>query len=93
MPLKYKVIYYKRGYFMAIIENNSQSRGFGKWKIFTYNPSVSINSIEGFLVVNKDFHVIFKDEKFSGCLFNVPSQNVAFVINDNLVNNYKIDTK
>ena len=78
---------------MAIIENNSQNRGLGKWKIFTYNPSVSISTIEGVLVVNKDFHVIFKDEKFNGCLFNVPSQNVAFVINEQLVTNFKIEVK
>jgi hypothetical protein len=78
---------------MATIENNSQNRGFGKWKIFTYNPSVSISTIEGMLVVNKDFHVIFKDEKFNGCLFNVPSQNVAFVINEQLVTDFKIEVK
>lgn len=78
---------------MAIIENNSQNRGFGKWRIFTYNPSVSISTFEGILIVNKDFHVVFKDEKLNGCLFNVPSQNVAFVINEHLVNNFKIDNK
>ena len=76
---------------MAVIDNNSQNRGNGKWKIHTYNPPVSINTIEGVLIVNKDFHIIYKDEKMTSCLFNVPSQNVAFVINEALVSNYKID--
>lgn len=76
---------------MAIIDNNSHNRGNGKWKIQTYNPAVSINVIEGILIVNKDFHTIYKDEKLINCLFNVPSQNVAFVINEALVTNYKID--
>jgi hypothetical protein len=76
---------------MAIIDNNSQNRGIGKWKIHTYNPAVSIGTIEGVLIVNKDFHIIYKDEKMTSCLFNVPSQNVAFVVNEALVSNYKID--
>ena len=76
---------------MAVIDNNSQNRGNGKWKIHTYNPAVSIGAIEGVLIVNKDFHIIYKDEKMTSCLFNVPSQNVAFVINEALVSNYKID--
>lgn len=75
---------------MATIENNIQSRGFGKWKIFTYNPSSSIGVLEGYLIVNKDFHVIFKDEKCTNCIFNVPSQNVAFIINENLIKNYEV---
>ena len=78
---------------MAIIDNNSQIRGLGKWKIFTYNPSVSISTIEGILVVSKDFHIIYKDEKMINCVFNVPSQNVAFVINETFASNLKIDVK
>ncbi len=76
---------------MAIIDNNSQNRGYGKWKITTYTPAVSICHIEGTLIVNKDFHIVYKDEKLTQCSFNVPSQNVAFVINENIVNNYKIE--
>ena len=76
---------------MAIIDNNSQNRGLGKWKIQTYNPSVSIGTIEGVLIVNKDFHIIYKDEHMTSCLFNVPSQNGAFVINEAFVANVKID--
>lgn len=76
---------------MALIDNNSQNRGYGKWKITTYNPSVSICFIEGTLIVNKDFHIVYKDEKLTQCSFNVPSQNVAFVINENILNNYKIE--
>jgi hypothetical protein len=70
---------------MAIVDNNSQNRGNGKWKIHTYNPSTSIGPIEGILVVGKDFHIIYKDEKMTICLFNVPSQNVAFAVNENFV--------
>ena len=81
----------KRGYQMAMIDNNSQNRGYGKWKVTTYNPSVSICHIEGMLIVNKDFHIVYKDEKLTQCAFNVPSQNVAFVINENIINNYKIE--
>ena len=75
---------------MAIIDNNSQNRGYGKWKITTYTPAVSICHIEGTLIVNKDFHIIYKDEKMNVCLFNVPSQNVAFVINEAMVSGVKI---
>jgi hypothetical protein len=44
-----------------------------------------IGPIEGYLTVGKDFHIIFKDERNSICLFNVPSQNVAFVLNSKFV--------
>ena len=67
---------------MAIIYNNSQNRGHGKWKIQTYNPSNLIGPIEGSLLVNKDFYTVYKDEKMTICLFNVPSQNVAFAYNE-----------
>lgn len=67
---------------MAIIDNNSQNRGYGKWKIQTYNPCNLIGPIEGSLLVNKDFYTVYKDEKLSVCLFNVPSQNVAFAYNE-----------
>jgi len=66
---------------MATVDNNSQNRGNGKWKIQTYNPSALIGPIEGVLIVNKDFYTIYKDEKMVICLFNVPSQNVAFAYN------------
>ena len=75
---------------MAIIDNNSQNRGMGKWRVHTYNPSIEIGPIEGILVVGKDFHIIFKDEKMNVCLFNVPSQNVAFVINEAMVPGVKV---
>ena len=75
---------------MALVENNSQNRGMGKWKIHTYNPLASVGPIEGVLLVNKDFYIIYKDEKMTQCLFNVPSQNVAFTINENLVQNFQI---
>ena len=67
---------------MAIIDNNSQNRGHGKWKIQTYNPSNLIGPIEGSLLVNKDFYTVYKDEKMTICIFNVPSQNVAFAYNE-----------
>lgn len=67
---------------MALIDNNSQNRGTGKWKIQTYNPSSLLGPIEGVLLVNKDFYTIYKDEKMTICLFNVPSQNVAFAYNE-----------
>ncbi len=76
---------------MAIIDNNSQNRGLGRWRIFIYNPSSSIGTFDGYLIVNKDFHIIYKDEKFLNCIFNVPSQNVAFAINENLSKDYKIE--
>jgi hypothetical protein len=75
---------------MAIIDNNSQNRGHGKWKIQTYNPSNLIGPIEGSLLVNKDFYTVYKDEKMTICLFNVPSQNVAFAYNENHVQNLDI---
>ena len=75
---------------MAAIDNNSQNRGNGKRKIQTYNPSALIGPIEGVLIVNKDFYTIFKDEKMVICLFNVPSQNVAFAYNEIHVQNLDI---
>lgn len=74
---------------MATIDNNSQNRGMGKWKIHTYNPSVLLGAIEGCLVVNKDFYVIYKDEKMNLCLFNSPSQNIAFAYNESFVKDIK----
>lgn len=74
---------------MATIDNNTQNRGFGKWIFFTYNPPISVGDFEGNLVVSKDFHTVFKDN--SNCVFNIPSQNVAFVINLNLKKDYKIE--
>lgn len=67
---------------MAVVDNNSQNRGVGKWKVQTYNPTALIGPIDGVLIVNKDFYTIFKDEKMVNCLFNVPSQNVAFAYNE-----------
>ena len=58
---------------MAVVDNNSQNRGVGKWKVQTYNPTALIGPIDGVLIVNKDFYTIFKDEKMVSCLFNVPS--------------------
>jgi hypothetical protein len=70
---------------MAVVDNNSQNRGVGKWKVQTYNPTALIGPIDGVLIVNKDFYTIFKDEKMVSCLFNVPIQNVAFAYNEFLV--------
>jgi hypothetical protein len=75
---------------MAINDNNSQNRGMGKWKVYTYTPSTEIGPIEGILVVGKDFHIIYRDEKMNVCLFNVPSQNVAFAINEAMVSGVKV---
>lgn len=75
---------------MASIDSNStQSRGFGKWKFYTYNPPICIGTFEGQLNVSKDFHIILKDS--NNCIFNIPSQNVAFVINTNLAKDYIIE--
>ncbi len=76
---------------MAIIDNNSQNRGYGNWKISTYNPAVMLGPFVGHLVVNKDFYIIYKDEKMTSCLFNVPSQNVAYAYNEFLVPVVKIE--
>jgi hypothetical protein len=73
------------GKIMAITDNNSQNRGMGKWKISIYNPSCVLGPFEGCLVVNKDFYIVYRDEKMNACLFNVPSQNVAFAYNENIV--------
>lgn len=53
--------------------------------ITTYNPGKCIGPIEGYLIVGKDFHIVYKDERNTICLFNVPSQNVAFVLNQKFV--------
>lgn len=75
---------------MASIDNNSlQTRGFGKWKFYTYNPPICIGVFEGNLFVSKDFHSVLKDS--NNCIFNVPSQNVAFVINTSLAKDYTIE--
>jgi hypothetical protein len=66
---------------MGIGDNTLQNRGEGNWDIVTYNPGNSIGSFQGILVVGKDFHVVWKDEQMTECVVNVPSQNVAYVIN------------
>lgn len=78
-----------RGEKMAISDNNQLTRGYGKWKFFTYNPPISIGVFEGTLAVSKEFHSVYKDT--NNFLFNIPSQNVAFVINLNLVKEYTIE--
>ena len=70
---------------MAIQDVSNQNRGLGQWRIYTYNPGTNVGPIKGYLVVGKDFHIVYKDERNSVCLFNVPSQNVAFVINQKFV--------
>ena len=78
-----------RRYETATNENILQTRGYGKWKFYTYNPAVSIGTFEGVLHVSKDFHCVYKDN--SNCLFNVPSQNVAFAVNLSLVKDFEIE--
>ena len=66
---------------MPAVDNIIQMRGFGKWLVCTYSPEVAIGPVEGFLVVGKDFHVIYSEESMKNCLVNIPSQNISFVIN------------
>lgn len=75
---------------MANTDNSSQSRGYGKWKFYAYNPSVNIGVFEGTLHVSKDFHCVYKDN--ANCSFNIPSQNVAFVINILTSKDFQIET-
>jgi hypothetical protein len=65
---------------MALPDNN-QNRGKGNWQIHLYNPSEKIGPISGTLIVGKDFHVVYADDRLTMCLANVPSQNVAYVLN------------
>ncbi len=67
------------------LQDNTLNRGLGQWVITTYNPGKCIGPIEGYLIVGKDFHIVYKDERNTICLFNVPSQNVAFVLNQKFV--------
>lgn len=70
---------------MPAVDNILQARGLGEWQVCTYNPEIAIGPVSGFLVVGKDFHVIYSEENMKVCLVNVPSQNVAFVINTDRV--------
>jgi hypothetical protein len=65
---------------MALPDNN-QNRGRGNWSVHLYNPDALIGPFHGILIVGKDFHVIYSDEKLSQCLANIPSQNVSYVLN------------
>jgi hypothetical protein len=66
---------------MGIGDNVLNNRGEGEWEITTYNPEKSIGIFKGWLLVGKDFHVIFEDESHTICVMNVASQNVAYAIN------------
>lgn len=61
-----------------IVSNN---RGLGNWEFTVYNPvsHVPIGPIKGYLVINKDHHVVFADANLTKTLLNIPSQNVAWV--------------
>ena len=68
------------------ITTSENTNNFGKWILGFYKPEGKIfNAIEGFLIINKDFHRIFlkeediEDGKF---IYSVPSQNVAFAIEE-----------
>jgi len=59
-----------------IVSNN---RGLGNWEFTIYNPSKQIGPIKGYLLINKDHHVVFADVNLTKTLLNIPSQNVAWV--------------
>lgn len=64
-------------------DNSIHERGYGKWLLHVYNPSVSVGPIEGILTVGKDFHTIMNEDS-GGKQFTIasfPSQNVAYVLN------------
>lgn len=68
-------------------ENYIEKRGFGAWTIHTYNPSKTFGPFNGFLVVSRDFHVLYAgfDESTGAginCIASFPSPNVAAAINE-----------
>lgn len=61
-------------------ENMVNDRKFGNWFFTLYAPEGSkIPWQKGRLQITKDFHWV--ETKDGTCVFNVPSQNVAYVIN------------
>jgi hypothetical protein len=60
-------------------ENISCNRGFGVWNFEIYNPNKLLSEKRGFLVITKDHHTIFEDDKLTKTLLSIPSQNVAWV--------------
>ena len=74
---------------MSITTDNSiQSLNWGRWQFCLYNPEADIypTPIEGFLIVGKDFHIVYieegHDRVYAG---RFPSPNVAYVINLDVV--------
>lgn len=68
----------------------SELSNSGKWIFGIYKPEEKIfNAVEGILVISKDFHRIFiskEDIETDKFIFSIPSQNVAFVIEEKYYN-------
>lgn len=68
----------------------SELSNSGKWIFGVYKPEEKIfDAVEGILVINKDFHRIFiskEDIETDKFIFSIPSQNVAFVIEERYYN-------
>jgi hypothetical protein len=65
-------------------DNNIHERGIGKWAFVVYNPGHLVGPIDGYLAVGKDFHTVYlvdKDTAARVTIANIPSQNVAYVLN------------
>jgi len=65
-------------------DNIEYNRGFGKWLFAIYQPSSQIGPFCGYLIVNKDYHIVTTDTKDGKtiCVISVPSPNVSYVINE-----------
>lgn len=64
---------------MANESFTSSSRGYGKWSLEIYTPSKCLGPIEGYLLITKEYHIIFSDALMKDTILNIPSQNVAYV--------------
>lgn len=67
------------------------TRGEGEWVFQIYNPSLCMTSVKGWLFINKDHHIVFDSPAYKNIIVNIPSQNVAFVYNKNLVDLMHMD--
>jgi hypothetical protein len=62
-------------------ENAVHERGTGTWRIMIYKPEeVVCGPYRGVLTISKDFHTIYlADGQRQKCIASIPSQNVAYV--------------
>jgi hypothetical protein len=75
-------------------ENIIMERGIGSWEFCLYNPipNQKLGPFFGILQISKDFHIVVDDQDRTLCLGIVPSPNVAYVVNKDVISDVVSET-